>query len=50
MKADLGDVVTGLRVCEEGLNDSGQLTFVADFQDAATFESRTAVYRATPAP
>jgi len=43
-----GEVITGLRFCEEGLNDSGQLTFIADFQDPTTFEQRTAVYRASP--
>lgn len=43
-----GEVVTGLRFCEEGLNDSGQLAFIADFQDPTTLEQRTAVYRATP--
>lgn len=45
-----GETVTGLRFCEEGLNNSGQLTFIADFQDPATLEQRTAVYRATAAP
>lgn len=44
-----GDTVTGLRFCEEGLNDFGRLTFTADFQDPTTGESRTAVFRATPA-
>lgn len=44
-----GDTVTGLRFCEEGLNDSDQLTFIADFQDPTTLEPRTAVFRATPA-
>jgi len=40
----------GLRFCEEGLNDAGQLTFIADFQDSTTLEQRTAVFRATPGP
>lgn len=44
-----GDTVTGLRFCEEGLNDFGRLTFTADFQDPTTGESPTAVFRATPA-
>jgi hypothetical protein len=43
-----GATVTGLRSCEEGLNDSGQVAFVADFQDPDTFELRTAVFRADP--
>lgn len=43
-----GQTITNLRLCEEGLNDYGQLAFVADFQDPTTLEQRTAVYRATP--
>ncbi len=45
-----GEEVTNLRFCEEGLNDSGELAFVADFEDPETFEVRTAVYRANPGP
>ena len=44
-----GETVTGLRFCEEGLSDAGELAFVADFQDPDTVEVvRTAVYRASP--
>jgi hypothetical protein len=45
-----GATVTGLGFAEEGLNDSGQLAFTAFFQDPNTFETRVAVFRATPAP
>ena len=44
-----GTTITGLTFCEEGLNDSGQLAFVAFFEDPATFETRAAVFLATPA-
>ena len=45
-----GETVTGLKFCEEGLNDSGQLTFTAFFEDSETLETRVAVFHATPAP
>jgi hypothetical protein len=45
-----GAIVTGLGFAEEGLNDSGQLAFTASFQDPNTFETRVAVFRATPVP
>ena len=45
-----GDTVQYLSFCEEGLNGSGQLAFRADFVDPATSETRTAIFRATPAP
>jgi hypothetical protein len=45
-----GATVTGLGFAEEGLNDSGQLAFRASFQDPNSFETRVAVFRATPAP
>ena len=39
----------GLSFCEEGLNDSGQLAFIAMLEDpAAPNGFRTAVFRATP--
>ena len=49
-----GDTLDGASVlnvtfCEEGLNDSGQLTFVATLEDASAPEGfRVAVFRATP--
>jgi hypothetical protein len=44
-----GATVLGLTFCEEGLNDSGQLSFVADLEDpSAPNGRRTAVFRATP--
>jgi hypothetical protein len=46
-----GRTVQNLTFCEEGLNDSGQLAFVAQLEDAATPEGfRMAVFRATPSP
>lgn len=42
-----GEVVTGVRMCHDGLNDSGQIAFIAEFTDPVTFETRTAIYRAT---
>jgi hypothetical protein len=42
--------VTGLTFCEEGLSDSGELAFIATFEDPETFETRVAVFRATPVP
>jgi hypothetical protein len=54
-----GDKLDGLTVqnitfCEEGLSDSGELAFVAQLADNPDTpeedESRTAVFRATPAP
>jgi hypothetical protein len=43
-----GAEVTGLTFCEEGLSDSGELAFTATFEDPDTFETRVAVFRATP--
>jgi hypothetical protein len=44
-----GARVRGLTFCEEGLNDSGQLAFIADLADpSAPNGFRTAVFRATP--
>jgi hypothetical protein len=45
-----GAVVTGLTFCEEGLNDTGQLAFTAFYENFETFETRVAVFRATPEP
>ena len=45
-----GEEVTSLTFCEEGFNDSGQLTFTAFYEDPDTFETRAAVFRATPLP
>jgi hypothetical protein len=42
-----GGTVVGLNFCEEGLNDSGQLAFVADIEDR-NGDLRTAVFRAAP--
>jgi hypothetical protein len=42
-----GGIVAGLRFCEEGLNDSGALAFVAEIEDR-NGEVRAAVFRATP--
>lgn len=42
-----GGTVAGLRFCEEGLNDSGQLAFVAEIEDR-NGDVRVAVFRATP--
>ena len=44
-----GSTITGLTFCEEGLNDPGQLAFTAFFEDPVTFETRAAVFLATPA-
>jgi hypothetical protein len=41
-----GGTVAGLRFCEEGLNDSGQLAFVAEIEDR-NGDVRVAVFRAT---
>jgi hypothetical protein len=44
-----GGTVAGLLFCEEGLNDLGQLSFIATIADpAAPNGSRTAVFIATP--
>ncbi|HEY3184059.1 MAG TPA: choice-of-anchor tandem repeat NxxGxxAF-containing protein [Gaiellaceae bacterium] len=44
-----GSRVRGLSFCEEGLNDLGQLAFIADLADpSAPNGFRTAVFRATP--
>jgi hypothetical protein len=45
----MGTTVTSLNLCEEGLNEAGQLAFVAFFEDPATFETRAVVFRASPA-
>jgi hypothetical protein len=41
-----GGTVAGLRFCEEGLNDSGQLAFIAEIEDR-NGDVRVAVFRAT---
>jgi hypothetical protein len=41
-----GGTVAGLNFCEEGLNDSGELAFVADIEDR-NGDVRVAVFRAT---
>jgi hypothetical protein len=43
-----GGVVSNLSFCEEGLNDSSQLTFIAGLDARKGLGSRTAVFRATP--
>jgi hypothetical protein len=44
-----GAVVQNITFCEEGLNDSGQLGFVAQLEDPSSPEGfRMAVFRATP--
>ena len=44
-----GAVVQSLTFCEEGLNDSGQLGFIAQLEDPSSPEGfRMAVFRATP--
>jgi len=46
-----GDTVTNVVLCEEGLNNSGQLAFVASLDDPdAPDGSRAVVVRATPQP
>jgi hypothetical protein len=42
-----GGIVAGLNFCEEGLNDSGQLAFVAEIEDP-NGDVRATVFRATP--
>lgn len=42
-----GGTVAGLRFCEEGLNDSGQLAFIAEIEDG-NGDVRVGVFRATP--
>ncbi len=42
-----GGTVVGLNFCEEGLNDSGQLAFVAEIEDPDSDFPRAAVFRAT---
>jgi hypothetical protein len=43
-----GSIVKSLRLCDEGLNDSGQIAFQATFDDPNVPEGvRVAVYRAT---
>jgi hypothetical protein len=41
-----GGTVAGLRFCEEGLNDSGQLAFIAEIEDR-NGDVRAGVFRAT---
>jgi hypothetical protein len=44
-----GATISNVSFCEEGLNDSGQLAFVADVADRSAPEGRrTAVFRAMP--
>jgi hypothetical protein len=44
-----GSTVLNLTFCEEGLNDSGQLGFIATLEDSSAPEGfRMAVFRATP--
>ena len=45
-----GAIVSNLSFCEEGLNDSGELTFIATLDELDGSGFRTAVFRATPAP
>jgi hypothetical protein len=46
-----GLIVQNLVFCEEGLSDSGGLTFVATLENpSAPGDFRTAVFRATPVP
>jgi hypothetical protein len=42
-----GGTVVGLRFCEEGLNDSGQLAFIAQIEDPDSDFPRAVVFRAT---
>jgi hypothetical protein len=43
-----GGTVVGLSFCEEGLNDSGQLAFIAEIEDPDSDFPRAVVFRATP--
>ena len=43
-------VITDLRFCDKGLNDSGQLVFQATFGTIIDPSFRVAIFRATPAP
>jgi hypothetical protein len=46
-----GSTVQNLTFCEEGLNDSDELAFVATLEDSTAPEGfRMAVFRATPVP
>jgi len=46
-----GSTVQSLTFCEEGLNDPGQLAFIAQLEDLDAPDGfREAVFRATPAP
>ena len=45
-----GAIVSSLSFCEEGLNDSGDLTFIATLDELDGSGFRTAVFRATPEP
>jgi hypothetical protein len=42
-----GGTVVGLHFCEEGLNDSGQLAFIAEIEDPDSDFPRAVVFRAT---
>jgi hypothetical protein len=43
-----GAIVSNLSFCEEGLNNSGELTFIATLDELDGSGFRTAVFRATP--
>ena len=45
-----GSTVQNITFCEEGLSDSGELTFVAQLEADTPDGFRTAVFRATPVP
>ena len=46
-----GATVQNITFCEEGLNDSGELGFIANLEDPNAPEGfRVAVFRATPGP
>jgi hypothetical protein len=45
-----GATVSSLSFCEEGLNDSGEVAFVATLDELDGSGSRTAVFRASPEP
>jgi hypothetical protein len=43
-----GATIGSVSFCEEGLNDTGQVAFIATLNDPKSLEPRTAVFRATP--
>ena len=43
-----GATIGSISFCEEGLNDTGQVAFIATLNDPGSLEPRTAVFRATP--